>query len=203
MSRNAREHAVIVGSSMAGLATARILADHFEQVTVLDRDQLPAGGDPRKAVPQGRHAHALLAGGAKVIAELFPGIMEEYNAAGAAILQFNDGFWYQAGGYRASSLVDRKVVSASRPFIEAHLRRRTHDLANVRIESGVAVHGLVHRGGRVEGVQIADDMGARTLAADLVVDCSGRSSQAPRGCRRSATRHRRWSRSAVTCATRR
>jgi 2-polyprenyl-6-methoxyphenol hydroxylase-like FAD-dependent oxidoreductase len=169
---------------MAGLAAARVLADHFERVTVLDRDHLPAGGPtlpaPRKAVPQGRHAHALLAGGARVIAELFPGIMEEYSASGAAILRFNDGFWYQAGGYRASSLIDREVVSASRPFIEAQVRRRVRDLANVNIESGVAVHGLLHRDGWVEGVQIADEKGARTLAADFVVDCSGRSSQAPR-----------------------
>ena len=72
MSR-ARNHAVVIGASMGGLAAARVLADHFDRVTVLERDELPDSAVPRRAVPQGRHAHALLAGGAQAIAALFPG----------------------------------------------------------------------------------------------------------------------------------
>ena len=34
-------HAVVVGSSMAGLTAARVLVDHFAQVTLVDRDRLP------------------------------------------------------------------------------------------------------------------------------------------------------------------
>ena len=55
----------------------RVLADHFDRVTILDRDELPIDGIPRRGVPQGRHAHALLAGGLREIAELFPGIVDE------------------------------------------------------------------------------------------------------------------------------
>ena len=53
-------HAVVIGSSMAGLLAARALTDGYERVTVIDRDTLPAGLEGRRAVPQGRHAHALL-----------------------------------------------------------------------------------------------------------------------------------------------
>jgi 2-polyprenyl-6-methoxyphenol hydroxylase-like FAD-dependent oxidoreductase len=65
------EHAVVLGASMAGLAAARVLADAYERVTVLERDPLPAAAAHRKGVPQSRHAHALLAGGRAALEELF------------------------------------------------------------------------------------------------------------------------------------
>jgi 2-polyprenyl-6-methoxyphenol hydroxylase-like FAD-dependent oxidoreductase len=172
-------HVVLIGGSMAGLAAARVLADHADAVTILDRDNLSAGARPRRAVPQGNHAHALLAGGARSIEALFPDIMAEMVADGAAILEFNDGTWYQ-GGYRARSLVERKVVSASRPFIEGHLRRRVAALPNVSISSGTSVEGLVAEGGRVRGVRVSDESTTSVLEADFVVDCSGRGSPADR-----------------------
>ena len=36
--RNANRHAVVLGGSLAGLLTARILSDHFERVTLIERD---------------------------------------------------------------------------------------------------------------------------------------------------------------------
>ena len=71
MSSQSRHHAVVIGASMGGCAAARVLADHFERVTVLDRDDIADDGSPRRAVPQGRHAHAVLAGGANAIEALF------------------------------------------------------------------------------------------------------------------------------------
>jgi 2-polyprenyl-6-methoxyphenol hydroxylase-like FAD-dependent oxidoreductase len=172
-------HVVLIGGSMAGLAAARVLADHADRVTVLDRDDFPTDARPRRAVPQGQHAHALLAGGARSIEALLPGIMAEMVTDGAAILDFNDGAWHQ-GGYRARSLVERKVISASRPFIEGHLRRRVAALSNVTIRSGVNVEGLVAPLGRIRGVAISRDTRTEIIEADFVVDCSGRASQADR-----------------------
>ena len=77
-----------------------------------------------------------------------------------------------------ATLATRSVVSASRPFIEEHIRRRTRALANVTIETGVHVDGLAHEGGRVRGVHMVQDDARRRLDADLVVDCSGRASNA-------------------------
>src|SRR5262245_8697025 len=124
MTRTSNHHAVIVGASMAGLFTARVLADHFTKVTVLDRDELPGGGTARKGVPQGRHAHALLAAGQRTLMELFPGIGEELLGDGATLINFNEGRWYQAGGYRSKINKKRAAISASRPLLEHHLRRR-------------------------------------------------------------------------------
>jgi len=178
MTRTPIRHAVVIGASMAGLTTARVLSEHAVMVTVLDRDDLPEGYEPRKGVPQGRHAHAILAGGARAIEGLFPGIMGELVADGAGLLDFNEGFWFQAGGYRAKSLIERQVVSASRPFLEGHVRRRLAEVPNVEIRSGCAVERLLATGGRVRGVRVFDGTTTSDLDADFIVDCSGRASQA-------------------------
>lgn len=39
-----RDHAVVLGAGLAGLLTARVLAERFARVTVLDRDELPEDG---------------------------------------------------------------------------------------------------------------------------------------------------------------
>ena len=43
-----RKHAVVIGASMGGLLAARALSDHFESVTIIDRDQMPAVGESRE-----------------------------------------------------------------------------------------------------------------------------------------------------------
>src|SRR3712207_9112630 len=57
--------AVVVGASMAGLCAARVAAERFDRVVVLDRDHLPATAEARPQVPQGRQPHLLLVAGAR------------------------------------------------------------------------------------------------------------------------------------------
>src|SRR3954463_10917310 len=84
------EHAVVLGASMGGLLAARVLADFYRTVTVVDRDDLPDDPANRRGVPQGRHVHALLASGAQVIDGLFPRLLDELAAAGAPVLDDGD-----------------------------------------------------------------------------------------------------------------
>ena len=81
--RTLGEHALVVGGSMAGLLAARALSEHFDAVTVVERDRLPDGPEHRKGVPQARHVHAFWAGGLQVVEQRFPGLREELLAAGA------------------------------------------------------------------------------------------------------------------------
>jgi len=73
MPRLIGKQALIVGAGMGGLTAARVLADYFERVLVLERDTLPAHAQDRAGTPQGKHVHALLAGGQRALEDLFPG----------------------------------------------------------------------------------------------------------------------------------
>jgi 2-polyprenyl-6-methoxyphenol hydroxylase-like FAD-dependent oxidoreductase len=125
------ERAVVLGASMGGLLAARVLADFFETVTVVDRDVLPDDPTNRRGVPQGRHPHAFLAGGAHILAELFPEILNEMVARGAPV--WDDGdlskVYISFGGHlmlrSGKAAIDHKAMAMylpSRPFLECHVR---------------------------------------------------------------------------------
>jgi flavin-dependent dehydrogenase len=57
------DRAVVLGGSVAGLLAARVLADAYAEVIVVERDQLPSAAAHRRGAPQSRHIHGLLARG--------------------------------------------------------------------------------------------------------------------------------------------
>ena len=180
MAEKRNGHAVVIGGSLAGLLAARVLADRFNEVTVVERDVLPDGPVPRKGVPQGRHAHALLASGERVLHDLFPGLVEELVEGGAVRVNvLADGRWWQGAGHRVQHGSDLESTSFSRPFLEEGVRRRVRSTASVTFRCA-AVRDLVARSGRVVGVELEDGAGSSIIDADLVVDASGRGSHAPR-----------------------
>ena len=70
---------------MAGLLAARVLAERFATVVVVERDRLPNGPEPRRGVPQAKHIHGLLAGGQQAIEQLLPGLTKELAADGVPV----------------------------------------------------------------------------------------------------------------------
>jgi 2-polyprenyl-6-methoxyphenol hydroxylase-like FAD-dependent oxidoreductase len=179
------EHAVVIGASMAGLLAARALSDAYERVTMVERDELPPTGQKRKAVPQGSHAHVMLASGQRSIEELLPGITDELFAAGAQSCKSLREIRFVIAGHeltREASGAD--VLLASRPLIEGHVRRRVLALANVTVRERCDAVDLLtspHRE-RVTGVQVrsrSGEGGEVLLDADLVVAASGRAARVP------------------------
>src|ERR1700733_13159664 len=79
----ADRRAIVIGGSIAGLLAARVLADHYEEVVVLERDELPEHATQRKGTPHAIHPHGLLARGLHVLEELFPGFTNALLAHGA------------------------------------------------------------------------------------------------------------------------
>jgi phytoene dehydrogenase-like protein len=69
-----RERAVVLGGSVAGLLAARVLADRYAGVTVVERDRLPSGAQHRRGLPHGRHVHGMLPRGRQILEELMPGL---------------------------------------------------------------------------------------------------------------------------------
>jgi glycine/D-amino acid oxidase-like deaminating enzyme len=84
------EHGVVLGASIAGMLAARVLSDHFDTVTIVERDVLGAAPENRRGVAQGRHLHGLLLRGAQSLDELFPGFLEELVADGAPCFDGSD-----------------------------------------------------------------------------------------------------------------
>jgi len=175
---------VVLGGSMAGLLAARVLTDHFDEVTVVERDVLPEAAAPRKGVPQARHVHALLARGAAILERYLPGFGADLDAAGAPTLQFGrDVDVLGRFGWSRPFSPTIPLRAATRDLIEATVRARVRKLGRVRLLDGHDIVGLAHEGGRVTGVRITgrDMPCAQTLLpADLVVDATGRASRAPR-----------------------
>jgi 2-polyprenyl-6-methoxyphenol hydroxylase-like FAD-dependent oxidoreductase len=178
-------HAIVIGASMGGLLAARALADHYEEVTVLERDTLPETNEPRKGVPQGRHAHGLLARGREVLDQLFPGLSEEMVAQGAVYGDIVDQVrWFNHGVYLMNAPSMLLGLLVSRPMLEDGVRRRLLQLPNVRLlEHSDALEPVFDQAeGRVTGVRVQvqrDSASAETISTDLVVDASGRGSHSP------------------------
>jgi 2-polyprenyl-6-methoxyphenol hydroxylase-like FAD-dependent oxidoreductase len=177
------EHAIVIGASMAGLLAARALAETYERVTVIERDELPAGAEQRRAIPQGRHVHALLPRGQKELEMLLPGITAELIDAGAVTYEALSEMYFSVHGHpMARVAMNRDTLLASRPLIEAQVRRRVRALPGVEIRDRCDVAGLVAAPGRITGVRVlprADGSAEEVLAADLVVAAGGRAGRLP------------------------
>ncbi|CAG2159859.1 FAD-dependent oxidoreductase [Cupriavidus numazuensis] len=178
--KNLGKHAIVIGASMSGLLAARALSDFYTTVTVLERDAFPAADNPRKGVPQGRHAHGLLARGSQVLEEFFPGYNHEVVARGGLLGDVaNDVIWIGHNVTLANGESDLIGLLASRPVLEGHLRRRLMNLPNLRAIENCAVRGLASDVARkcVTGVRMRVEGGPEeTVNADLVVDATGRGS---------------------------
>lgn len=184
MAVNVGDRAVVLGGSMAGLLAARILADAYGEVLVVDRDKLSGVTTPRRGVPQGNHVHGLLARGQQILEELFPGFTEGAIADGIPTADLGELRWYFNGTRLAPAATGLTCVSAARPVLEGHVRRRLAARPNVVFLEEHDIVGLVTTSdkGRVTGVRVqphGPDSTEKELLAALVVDATGRGSRTP------------------------
>ena len=125
---------------MGSLLAARALSDFYAVVTVLERDTFPLSDVPRKGVPQGRHAHGLLARGRHIIEQFFPGWTSAVVACGGVKGDIaGDVNWIGHGVARKTAPSDLIGLLASRPVLEGNVRRRLMALPNVRVIEHCAV----------------------------------------------------------------
>ena len=189
----ARSHAVVIGEGMAGLLAGRVLADHFDCVTILERDRLPGAPAPRKGAPQSRHIHVLLDRGRGILERFFPGLAAELRNAGVRLMDVDEDFiWLTPAGWSPRFHSGLEVPACSRELLEWTIRQRLKAHDGVRIIEGVEVTDLVANGDNTAVVGVtthrrgvtdaqtaaAEDPHETRLDANLVVDASGRGSNA-------------------------
>ncbi len=167
------------------MAAAQAAAPHFERVTMIERDKLSPHATPpalRRGVPQGIQPHGILQRGRKELDSLFPGLMSELKAHGA--FEF-DGSYEMArltpqGWAPRYRDIGASAFACSRPLLEVTMRRLLlAQRKNVSILEGVRVQEPIHhRNGDeiiVTGVRSdAEDPSLREIAADFVIDATGR-----------------------------
>jgi 2-polyprenyl-6-methoxyphenol hydroxylase-like FAD-dependent oxidoreductase len=181
--------AVVCGAGIAGLLSARVLADFYDRVVIVERDELTDEPAPRKGVPQGNYLHTLLVGGLRILSELFPGFVEEMVAHGAHYdCVTSSRKFYRANGLQPRFDSDLWTLICSRGLLEWGVRRQVLKLTNVEVLSGRRIVDLATSASgpddcsTVRGVraQLAAGGEPITIRSDVIVDATGRTSAGPK-----------------------
>ncbi|PSP48918.1 oxidoreductase [Halobacteriales archaeon QH_3_68_24] len=175
--------AVVIGASMAGLSAARVLADGFEEVIVIDRDDLPEEPVARKGTPQTSHPHVLLEAGRATLEDLFPGFGADVLAEGGLMVDSGTKMeHFDQGGYMADTQERLPTYCASRPLFDHVLRHHVSEIENVQLRGNQQFTDYLTDSDTtsVTGVTLREEDGTEaTISADLVVDATGRMSRTP------------------------
>ena len=173
------DRAIIVGGSIAGLLSARVLSEYFQQVIILDRDKLPNTSEARRGVPQSVQPHVLLTKGYRILGEFFPDLPQQLHNNGALTIDWAREFkHFVAGrwGVKSEEPSDIVSVTCSRYLLEWTIRQELSKLPRIEILEQSKVAGLIYsaEADRITGVKL----NTGEMDADLIVDASGRSSHA-------------------------
>jgi 2-polyprenyl-6-methoxyphenol hydroxylase-like FAD-dependent oxidoreductase len=163
----------VIGLGPAGLLMGAGLARRGHQVVALERDPGPAsdGSWPRRGVMQFHHAHGFRHQVVQVLEQELPEALPRWLAAGAEPVRLSrpDGSQVPMGVRSRRATFERALRAAalSQPGLQA---RRGH------------VEGVICHNGRAGGLRVDGS----ELAADLVIDASGRAGRATRSLRPAA-----------------
>lgn len=177
-------HAVVIGSGIAGLLAARVLSDHVDRVTVIERDRIPSDPQFRPGTPQGHQIHVLLTQGSRLLENLFPGLLQQLADVGAPAVNWTaDNLWLGTEGWMSRSDSELNTRTCSRVYLEWHLRQRLRQNPRIHWHEHTTVKQLLtdETRSQITGVQLhnLDTQQESILATDLVVDASGRNSHLP------------------------
>lgn len=181
-SSGSSNHAVVIGGGITGMLAAQVLVGYFDRVTLVERDRFPEQPVPRPGVPQSYQLHALLAQGQRILEQLFPGLTDELAHHGAPSVDWTaDCSLLLLDGWAPRSPSGIVSRACTRNLLEAVIRQRLVNHSPVKFLEATQVTGLLANPDNtsVTGIRIQDGNGRAELAAQLVVDTSGRSSKAP------------------------
>jgi 2-polyprenyl-6-methoxyphenol hydroxylase-like FAD-dependent oxidoreductase len=160
----------VIGLGPAGLLMGAGLARRGHEVVAVERDPGPAadGNWPRRGVMQFHHAHGFRYQVVQVLEQELPEALPRWLAAGAEPIQLTrpDGSQVPMG------------VRSRRDTFERALRTAALGQPGLRARRG-HVEGVPSRNGQAGGVRVDGS----ELAADLVIDASGRAGRATRSLR--------------------
>jgi len=176
---------IVIGGSIAGLLSARVLSDYYDKVTIIERDTLPTNAEYRNGTPQAHHLHVLLAEGQELLKNFFPNLEQDFDAQGAPVIQWGlDTATRLTSGWIDHYDAGIRSHIISRVTLEWIIRQRVYAIPNVTFMTQQQVNHLLANDSQshVIGVQLTSrkDKSEQKLYADLIVDATGRGSKAPK-----------------------
>ncbi len=182
---NKRNHAIVLGCSLSGLLTAKVLSKHYQKVTIIEKDKVNNIPESRKGQPQTQHVHALVKSGLSILEEYFPDIKKDLVASGAVEMDLGDSsIFYSYGGLRERSNSDIDIVTMSRQLLEFLIRRYTLNISNIVLLDQMVFEklNLTEDKQKIKGVSIRDTKNNMSFHTDgdLIIDTTGRGSRTPK-----------------------
>ncbi len=181
-----------VGACICGVCTGLQLARDGHDVTLVERDAPPPEGGPdeaffewnRRGAAQFRHPHAFLAVMSNLLAESFPDMMDDFWAAGARKISFEDMLPPELQDTYVAEPGDEKLwlLMCRRATMETVLRRYAERAANLTILSETLVVDVITDPHAEQltltGLNLRTRDGEITpFPADIVIDAGGRGSK--------------------------
>lgn len=177
MLRVETRRAVVLGGGIVGMLTAAALTRHMDEVIVIDRDDLPDRPAPRAGVPQGRHTHLLLSGGARAMEGLLPGLLERLQRLGARRIGYPHGcVELSVHGWQHRFPGEQFLIACSRDLLDWCVRDQALRLPGLRLRPRTEAAGYNGWAGHVTGALVRDRTDGRIsqIDADLVIEATGR-----------------------------
>ncbi len=186
------EKVLILGAGIAGLMTALALRCEAREITVIDRDAPPpeTSADEafdhweRRGVGHVRHSHAFLARLHNIIRDNYPDLLSDLLSAGCREILFDQHLpLNQQATYIAEpGDHDLTILTSRRTTLELVIRRYVARQPGVAFITNTLVRDLIceQQGAaqKILGVMVEDDTGTHEMRADIIVDASGKNSQA-------------------------
>ncbi|MBC8239805.1 MAG: hypothetical protein H8E30_04930, partial [Alphaproteobacteria bacterium] len=173
---------LVGGSGIAGLLAARVASDFFEEVILLDRDEIPVAPNTRQGIPQGHHFHAILPGGLAIMTDYFPDLPAQLRAVGGMpcalgrdfYAYWREGISYSLDRYNPHPFAGPDTYIQTRGLLEHVIRGNVEALANVETRYGTAITEPLTEGANIRGVRINANGGVVELKGDLYIDATGK-----------------------------
>lgn len=186
------ERIVIVGASIAGLATALALNRAGDNLIVLERDDAPASNSScgvfadwkRRGVPQLRHSHGFLARLRNTLRDHEPDLLAALRHAGAREYAFRDSLPPGLAHMYRPHPDDDDLTSlfCRRSTFEQVLHDYARAKPRIDIQTGIQVTGVLSTKTR-EGLRLtgltAQGQSQYEIDADIIIDATGRLSPFP------------------------
>ena len=169
--------AIVIGGSIAGLLTARVLSDHFEEVLLIEKDNYTDTDQVRKGTPQANHLHLLLVKGKEILLDFFPELEGELVKNGANKIDFlNDGRFYLPSGWAQKFESGVVTFTCTRTLLEKTIRHQVQKISKIKIHENKTISSFVLENPNKISLTTTKN---EKIHADLIVDCTGRNTRTP------------------------